>query len=261
MMKKLFPAGLLLSLAFAAPGAHATGALERIKKAGKLVVAIDASYPPMESEGPSGKPVGFDIEFADELARRLGVKTEYVVMQWDGILAGLTSKRYDVIISSMNITPERQKQADFVEYVKMAQVFVTTTKGRPVATEKDLEGKTVAVQADSTSADFVEKARKAGLKVKDLKAFKGATDAFAAVRASQADTIVIDEPVGRYYAKQDPKTFHVTGRAMAPEPVGIATNKSDQDLSRELSRVVDAMKKDGFLKKLQESWFGGELGA
>jgi ABC-type amino acid transport substrate-binding protein len=88
-----------------------------------------------------------------------------------------------------------------------------------------------------------------------------ATDAFAAVKAGQAEVIVVDEPVGKYYAKQDAATFQVTGRAMAPEPVGVAIRKTDADLSKEIGRIVDEMRKDGTLKKLSETWFGGELGA
>jgi ABC-type amino acid transport substrate-binding protein len=256
--------GLLLAslaMVFGVSGlAFGASGLERVKKAGKLVVAIDATYPPMESEGPDGKPVGFDIDFANELAKRLGVKAEFVVMGWDGILAGLQSKRYDVIISSMNITPDRQKQVDFVEYVKMSQLFVAK-KGTIVSSEKDLAGKVVAVQADTTSMEWLEKAKKDGVAIKDIKAFKLATDTFAAVKAGQAEVLVTDEPVGKYYAKQDAATFQVTGRAMAPEPVGIAIRKADSDLTKEISKHVEAMKQDGTLKKVSEQWFGGELGA
>ncbi len=208
--------GLFASTAFGA----APSALERVKKAGKLVVAIDATYPPMESEGQDGKPAGFDIDFAKEVSKRLGVTAEFVVMNWDGILAGLASKRYDVIISSMNITDERKKQVDFVEYVKMSQLFISK-KGTIVSNEKDLAGKVVAVQADTTSMEFLENKKKGGVAIKEIKAFKLATDAFAAVKANQADVLVTDEPVGKYYAKQDGATFQVTGRAMAPEPVGV----------------------------------------
>lgn len=235
-------------------------AVDRVKKDGKLVIAIDATYPPMESEGPGGKPVGFDIDFANEISKRLGVKTEFVVMNWDGIFAGLNSKRYDIIISSMNITDERKKQVGFVEYVRMSQLFVGK-KGIAVSTDKDLAGKVVAVQADTTSAEFVEKAIKAGFKPKDVKQFKLATDVFAAVKAGQAEVIVIDEPVGRYYAKQDPATFTITGTAMKPEPVGVAFRKDDKDLQDAVQKIVDDMKKDGTLKKLSITWFGGELGA
>jgi ABC-type amino acid transport substrate-binding protein len=262
MMKYARILGVLLVAGGLAGQASAVAdpALARVKSAGKLTIAIDATYPPMESEGPDGKPVGFDIDFANEVAKRLGVKAEFTVMNWDGILAGLNSKRYDAIISSMNITPEREKQVDFVEYVKMSQLFVAK-KGVNVASEKDLAGKNVAVQADTTSMDFVEKAKKAGVTLKDMKAFKLATDAFAAVKANQADVIVIDEPVGKYYAKQDPKTFVISGRAMAPEPVGVAIRKDDSDLTKQIGTIVDQMKKDGSLKKLQDKWFGGELGA
>jgi polar amino acid transport system substrate-binding protein len=252
----------LLFFSLIAGVAHAadTKALDRVKKAGKIAIAIDATYPPMESEGPGGKPVGFDIDFAEEVAKRLGVKTEYIVMNWDGIFAGLNSKRYDIIISSMNITAERAKQVDFVEYAKMSQLFVGK-KGLTVASDKDLAGKVVAVQADTTSSEFVEKAQKAGIKPKEVKQFKLATDVFAAVKAGQAETIVIDEPVGRYYAKQDPASFTVSGTAIAPEPVGIAFRKDDKDLHDAIQKIVDEMKKDGTLKKLSTQWFGGELGA
>lgn len=261
-MKKLALA-LVSLVALAVGGSHAWAAsdLERIKKSGKLLVAIDATYPPMESEGDGGKPVGFDIDLASELAKRLGVEVEFVVMNWDGILAGLSSNRYDTIISSMNVTPDRQKSADFVEYVKMSQVFVGKKGGVDVKAEKDLAGKVVAVQADTTSYDYVEKAKKAGVSLKEMKAFKLATDAFAALRAGQADLIVIDEPVARYYVKQDPRFFVITGRALAPEPVGIATKKGSTELHEAIAKQLDAMKRDGVLKRLQDQWFGGELGA
>ncbi len=251
---------LLLSLMLGASAFAADGpGLARVKKAGKLVIAIDATYPPMESEGNDGKPVGFDIDFATELTKRLGVKPEFVVMNWDGILAGLASNRYDVIISAMNVTAERKKQVDFVEYVQMSQLFVAK-KGINVATEKDLAGKVIAVQADTTSSEFVEAKKKAGIAIKEMKAFKLANEAFAAVKAGQAEVIVVDEPVGRYYVKQDPATFTVTGRAIAPEPVGIAVRKADSDLAAELQKHVSAMSKDGALKKISETWFGTELG-
>ena len=251
---------LAVAIVFGASTGRAEDAsLAKVRKAGTLLVAIDPTYPPMESDGPDGKPSGFDIDFTNELARRIGVKAQYVAMNWDGILAGLASRRFDVIISTMNVTPERQKQVDFIEYLKISQLYVT----RPGLTIKDkaeLAGRSVAVQADTTSADYLEKVRKGGVAIKDVKAFKLAPDAFAALRAKQAEVIVIDEPVGRYFVKQAPKDFTITGRAMEPEPVGIAVRKSDLALRQELSHQLDAMRSDGTMVKLQQQWFGGELG-
>ena len=241
-------------------GHAAPSALERIKKSGKILIAMDATFPPMESEGKDGKVTGFDVDFANEVAKRLGVKAEFIVMSWEGILAGLTSNRYDLIISGMNITSDRQKQVDFVEYARMSQIFISK-KGIQVTSEKDLAGKVVTTQADTTSAPFVEKAKASGVAIKDIKMFKMAPECFAAVRAGQAEVIVVDEPVGRFFVKQDPANFVITGRAVNPEPVGIALRKGQQELSKELTRIVEEMKKDGSMKKLFDMWFGGELGA
>jgi ABC-type amino acid transport substrate-binding protein len=243
----------------AALAASNADSLVTVKKEGKLKIAIDATYPPMEFEGKDGKPTGFDVEFAKELAKRVGVNAEFVVMNWDGILAGLQSGRYDVIISSMNITPDREKQADFVEYLKMSQVFVSR-KGKEVKGASELAGKVVAVQADTTSHSAVQAMQKKGIAMKEIKAFPGALEVFAAVKTGQADVVVTDEPVGRYYAKNDAATFVVTGEAMAAEPVGIAMRKGDKNLKAALEKATQDMKKDGTFKKISENWFGTELG-
>jgi polar amino acid transport system substrate-binding protein len=247
-----------LSLGWSAQAAGGD-ALARIKKSGKLLVAMDATYPPMESEGRDGQVTGYDVDFSKELANRLGVKVEFLVMNWEGILAGLTSQRYDVIISAMNITPDRAKQVDFVEYAKVSQIFVSK-KGLNIAAAKDLAGKVVAVQADTTSSQYLEKIKKDGVSVKDVKSFKMAPECFAAVKAGHADGIVVDEPVGRFFVKQDPSHFVITGRAVTPEPIGIALRKNEAALKAEIQRVVDVMKQDGTMKKLADTWFGGELG-
>jgi len=233
------------------------GALARIRSAGVLRVAIDATYPPMEFlEG--GQPVGFDVELARELARRLGVTAEFIVMDWDGILAGLTSGRYDIILSSMNITPARQQQVDFVEYARMSQVFVTT-QGRTIRTEQELAGQRVAVQTNTTSQRWVEQLQQRGVAVQEVRPFPGATECFAAVKSGQADVIVIDEPVGRFFSQRD-GSFVITGQALEPEPIGIAINKQDKDLSAAISRAFEDIRRSGELKRLSERWFGGELG-
>ena len=240
--------------------AEAAPSLAAVKKAGKVVIAIDPTYPPMESEATDGSLVGFDVDFAKELAKRLGVTPQFMVMGYEGIIGGLASGRYDLIVSSMNVTPDRAKEIDFVEYGKMSQLFVTA-HGAPVASDKDMAGKVVAVPTDTTSYDHVQKQQASGVKIKKLEAFKLTSDVFMAVKTGHADVLVVDEPVARYFAKQDHETFKITGRAMAPEPIGIGINKASKDLRDAVNAAVESMKKDGTLKKMQMQWFGGELGA
>ncbi|HYF91902.1 MAG TPA: ABC transporter substrate-binding protein [Symbiobacteriaceae bacterium] len=235
------------------------GSLDRVKKAGKLMVGMDTTYPPMEYvEGST--VVGFDVELANAIAAKMGVKAEVVTVDWNGIITGLLSKRYDVIISSMNITDERKKEVNFVEYARMSQVFVST-KGAQVKTEKDMAGKTVLVQDGTTSHDYVKEAKEQRVKdIKGIISYGGATEAFQALKNGKGEVVVIDEPVGLFYVKKDAVTFAITGRAIEPEPVGIAVRKEDAELTKALEKAVSDLRADGTYKKISESWFGGELG-
>ncbi len=252
----------LLSVLSACGGTSGGGdnSLQRVKDAGKLTIAIDPTYPPMEFTDEDGNYIGFDIDLAREIAKELGVEAEFIAMDWDGILAGLTGGRYDVIMSSMNITEERLKQANFVEYAQMSQVFVSR-KGVEVKTPEDLAGRVVAVQAETTSHIWVDEVKAEKVPdIKEIRSFKAATEAFLEVKNGRADVIVIDEPVGLYYAAQDPETFVVTGRAIDPEPVGIALRKEDVALKEALEKAVQTLRENGTYAQVSQKWFGGELG-
>jgi len=239
--------------------AQGDGSLDRVKKAGKLVIGMDTTYPPMEFVEGS-KTVGYDADLANALAAKMGLKAELVTVDWNGIITGLVSKRYDVIMSSMNITDERKKEVNFVEYARMSQVFVTK-KGTEVKSEKDLAGKTVLVQDGTTSHDYVKEAKEQRVKdIKNIISYGGATEAFQALKNGKGEVIVIDEPVGLYYAAKDAATFVITGRAIEPEPIGIAIRKDDVELAKALEKALADIKADGSYKKISETWFGGELG-
>ena len=228
--------------------------LDAINKSRKLRVAVDTTYPPMEFQADDGKIIGLDVDFAREIGKILKVDVDFIIMPWDGILAGLQSNRYDIVISSMNITAERSLQVNFVPYIMMGQIFVTKQSSTPLKNEKDLAGKVIAVQADTTSFTAVEGFQKSGVTIKEIKAFKGATEAFSALKSNQAEVIVIDEAVGLYYTSLDPKTFKVSGIALKPEPIGIAVRKSDTQLLKALESAVKTIKDNGTFAKIYKQW-------
>jgi polar amino acid transport system substrate-binding protein len=223
-------------------------------KNGKLRVAVDTTYPPMEFESNSGEVIGLDIDLARELAKILKVQIEFIIMPWDGILAGLKSNRYDIIMSSMNITDERKKEVNFVPYIVMGQVFVVKKGGKNIQNEKELSGKVIAVQADTTSFTAVEKFKSIGIQIKEIKAFKAATDTFSALKSNQAEVIVIDQAVGLYYSALDQKSFNVSGEAMKPEAIGIAVKKTDPLLFKELTNAVKTIKENGTFTRVYKQW-------
>ena len=228
--------------------------LDEVVKTGKLRVAIDTTYPPMEFQSDDGKALGLDVDLARAIAKVLKVEAEFIIMPWDGILAGLQSNRYDIVMSSMNITDERKKQVNFVPYIMMGQIFVIRKSAKPLKSEKDLAGKVIAVQADTTSFTAVEGFQKSGIAIKEIKAFKGATEAFSALKSNQAEVIVIDEAVGLYYTGLDQKTFQVSGVAIKPEPIGIAVRKNDLKLFNALMSAVKEIKTNGTFTKTYKQW-------
>lgn len=228
--------------------------LDAVIKSGKLRVAVDTTYPPMEFQADDGKVIGLDVDLARAIAKILKVDVDFIVMPWDGILAGLQSNRYDIIMSSMNITDERKQQVNFVPYIMMGQVFVIKKSAKPLKNEKELAGKVIAVQADTTSFTAVEGFQKSGIAIKEIKAFKGATETFSALKSNQAEVIVIDEAVGLYYAGLDQKIFQVSGEALKPEPIGIAVKKTDTKLLKALESAVKTIKDNGTFAQIYKQW-------
>ena len=217
-------------------------------------MAVDSTYPPMEFETNEGKITGMDADLAREIGKILKVEVEFITMPWDGILVGLASNRYDIIMSTMNITEERAKEVNFVPYLTMGQVFVVKKSGKPIRSEKDLSGRVIAVQADSTSYNALENFKKAGIAIKEIKAFKGATETFSALKSNQADSIITDEAVGLYYVGQDPKTFSISAQASKEEPIGIAVKKTDNKLRLALVAAMKNLKANGTFAKIYKQW-------
>jgi ABC-type amino acid transport substrate-binding protein len=234
------------------------GSLKRVQKAGKLVVATDPTYPPMESR-QDGAIVGFDVDLARELARRLGVELELVAVEWHwSALAGrLNAGEFDVLISSVTVTDERREDVDFVEYLRLAQVFVCR-KGVAVRSEADLAGKVIAVQRDTTAHKLVEGLAAKGVRPGDVKDYPGTSQPFEAVRKGEADVTCAHEPVARHFVSRSPE-LRVTGEIghyMDRDPVGIGCRKGDKELQDALGKALHAMRQDGAMDRLLQKWFG-----
>ncbi len=245
-------AGLLLR------GTRTDGSLDRVKAAGKLVIAIDNSYPPMEFL-KDGQLVGFDRDVAEEVAARLGVKAEFRIVHWDWpeVPLGLNERRCDMVISSWTITPQRKQEAAFVEYLRTGQVFACK-RGTVVAKEQDLAGKRVAVGSDTVQHKFVKSLQDQGITPKEIIVIKGADDPVTYLKKGLAEVTIVDEPVGRYHARQDADIV-VTGsigHAMNPDPLGMVFRQQDLQLQEAVTGAVQAMNDDRTFGRILEKWFG-----
>ena len=149
-------AALLLSLFFAVP-TFAQSALDRVHKSGELRIGTDATYPPFET-AEGGQYTGFDIDLGTAIARELGVKPRFVNAAFDGIFPALQNGTFDVVMSSVTITPERSASMLFSDpYYDSGQLIVVNQDRQGITTPDDLKGKTVGVQINTTAQFDLEK--------------------------------------------------------------------------------------------------------
>ena len=231
--------------------AAATGPnIDRIKKVGKLVVLMDATFRPMEFKDESGNIVGFDVDVADAFAKSLGVKLEVQNINWDGIFVGLQQSKGDMILSSVTITDERKKEMAFSQpYYAAGQMIVVPADNTTIKGPNDLKGKTVAVQIDTTGQEAAEKI--GGL---DIRKFDGGAETMLAVEQGKVDAGVIDAMVALDFVKNHPKLKVVDRKPFTSEDLGAAFRKDSEDLVKAFNDFVAAAKKDGTYDKILQKW-------
>lgn len=230
--------------------------LAEIKEKGIITIGLDDTFPPMEFRNDKNELVGFDIEFGEAIAKELGVEVKYVPSAWDGILPGLDAKRFDIVLSSMNVTDDRKKEVDFVEYFGAGQI-VAVKAGNPlnIKSVDDLKGKVVGVQMGSTgetAADSIEG-------TKEVKKYNTNTDVFNDMGLGRVDAAVIGEMVGQYYMTTKPGVFEVVAEPFQVQPMGIAVRKGDTELREALEKTVQTLKDNGTLSDISDKWFGTDI--
>lgn len=223
-----------------------------------LKVGVDDTYPPMEFKDDKNTTVGFDVDVGTEVAKRLGMKAQFISNDWAGIFLALESNKFDVIISSISRTDERMaKYAMTRPYVANAQVIVVPADNTTIVEPKDLAGKNVGVQigttADESCAEYLKTTKFT------LKQYDQVIQPFSDMKAGRIDAIVVDEVVARYYVKKEPKSYKVSSARLTNEPIGICFAKNNTELRDKAQKALDEMFADGTMKKLSEKWFGEDL--
>jgi polar amino acid transport system substrate-binding protein len=248
-------AALALALAAAALfGASAADArsIEAIRKSGTLIVASEGKFAPFNFvEG--GKLTGFEIDIADAIAQKMGLKVEWKTMGFDGLLVGLGQDRWDMVIASHGITEERSKAVTFAHPHYCTGGVIISRDGK-IRTAQDLTGKVVAVQTGTT---YYENAKK--LPVKEVKNFPQDASARAALETGHVDAWVTDKFVARAALAATPGTPLKTGDYLFVERIAAAVAKGNTGLVDEVNKALDAMLADGTYAAISKKWFNEDI--
>ncbi|WP_457549399.1 basic amino acid ABC transporter substrate-binding protein [Archaeoglobus sp.] len=231
----------------------------KLVKPGVLTVGMDATYPPFEYINETTKAFeGFDVDLMKEVAKRIGLKAEFVNVAWEGIIPGLTAHKYDCICSAMTITAERAKQVDFSRpYFVASQVIVVRANDNRIHNVTDLAGKVVGVQMGTTGQFFAEKLQKQGIKF-ELKLYKTTPDALMDLKNGRIDAVIIDNGIALWMAKKCPEDYKVIEQRLTYEYYGIAVAKDNPELLKAINKALEEIFKDGTYAKIYKKWFGTE---
>jgi polar amino acid transport system substrate-binding protein len=242
-----------------------------IRDKGVIKVGSDIAYAPVEFKDGSGKTVGIDPDLADAMGKQLGVRFEFENGTFDTLITGLRSGRYDIAMSAMTDTKDRQEGidsdtgkkvgegVDFVDYFT-AGVSIYTKKGddQGIKGWSDLCGKKVVLQRGTVSEDLAKDQAEKCPKGKKLsiEAFDNDQQAQTRLRAGGADAGSSDFPVAAYAVKTSGggKDFELVGEQVEAAPYGIAVGKDNAGLRDALKAAMDAIIKNGEYKKVLDKW-------
>jgi polar amino acid transport system substrate-binding protein len=247
--------------------------LKEIKDRGTIRVSTDPAYPPQSFQDNQGEYKGFDIDVAEEIAKRMGVEVQWLTPSWDVITAGNWNGRWDMSVGSMTVTPERAKVLDFSQpyYYTPASVAVHEDNTDITDVKTDLDGKTIGVCGACTyefyldgtlnipgDYDFV-------VDNPQIKTYD--TDSSAIQDLALGDGVRLDAAMSSLTtlkeAEKKGTPIKIVDGPLYYEPLAVAIDKeapgNPKPLAKEVNKIVEEMHEDGTLTELSKKWYGYDL--
>ena len=229
-----------------------------------LRIGTEGAYKPFNYVDKNGKLEGFDIDIAKALCKEMGMKCEFKVQDWDGLIPGLLAKKFDAIVASMSITDERKQKVDFTNKYYQTPARFVAKKGAGITISKEgLKGKTVGVQRATIHENFV---RDMFGDAVTIKPYATQEEANMDLVAGRVDLVIADATVmeSGFLKTEDGKNFEFVGPSYVDkkwfgEGVGIAVRKGDNELREKLNKAIDAIRANGVYQKINAKYFNFDV--
>lgn len=227
---------------------------------GELLIGSDIAYPPIESyEEGTNKEVGLDIDIAKALAAEMGVTVKFEqVADFAGIVGDLTSKRYDIVMSAISITEERQAKIDFVPYFGPVGTGILVAKGNPSNLKKleDLCGLKVAAQVGTYQVDQMKALNDDACKAKpiDIQTFPDNPAAVQELTLGRIVAELSDDPVAAYSALKSSGKLSLAATGFESAKYGIGVRKDSTALKAALEKALKAIQDNGKYDQILNDW-------
>ncbi|HYF87703.1 transporter substrate-binding domain-containing protein [Azospirillum sp.] len=225
-----------------------------IAAAQEIRIATEGAYPPFNFTQPDGKVAGLEVDLANALCERMKRPCTVVAQEWDGIIPGLLAKKYDAIMATMNITPERAKAIGFsTPYMVVPAYFVAPAKSAIDGSPASLRGKTIGAQVSTTHSRYVEK--HLGSEA-TLKTYDTASNLLADLKAGRVDAAITTGATASDWVKGDGgKSVKLVGQPVIDAEVfgpgiGVGLRKEDESLKQSFDEAIRAVVQDGTLARI-----------
>lgn len=228
--------------------------------AADLRVGLNPAYEPFESKTASGEIVGFDVDIANALCEQIKRKCVFVESEWDSIIPGLQAKKFDVVISSMSITPERARVVDFTNRYYKTPSAIVVKKSVKYEGPASLKGMKIGVLKSSTQEKWaLGELKPAGVAVVP---YQSQNQVYLDIQAGRLDGTVADkvEVNGGFLRKPEGKDYGYAGPDQYDakyygEGIGIALRKGQGDLKKQLNEAIDTIRANGTYARIARKYF------
>lgn len=234
---------------------HAEGSLDQIHQAGVIRIGTEGTYAPFTYHDKSGELTGFDVEIGREIAKRIGVKAEFVEGKWDGLIAGLDAKRYDAVINEVTITPERQAKYDFSEpYIVSKAALIIRSDNTKINSFDDLKGKK---SAHTLTSNYAKLAQNYGA---ELVGTDGFSQSAELVLAGRADATINDNLSFLDFKKHKPDSnLKIAATLDNAEKQGVIISKGQPELLAKINEALTDLRKDGTYERISHKYFNQDV--
>ena len=243
-----------LQAAILAP-AHAGENLAAVQAAGALKIGTEGTYAPFTYHDTDGKLVGFDVEIGEAIAKKLGVKAEFLEGKWDGLIAGLDANRYDAVINQVGITEARKQKYDFSEpYIASKAVLIVRADDDSIKGFADLKGKK---SAQSLTSNFGKIAEGAGA---ELVGTDGFDQSIQLVLTGRADATINDSLSFLDFKKHKPDAnVKIAAEQENADYSGVIIRKGEPELLEAINKALVDIKADGTYQAISDKYFGQDV--
>lgn len=223
-----------------------------------LRVAFDIPYEPFEYRDENGELTGFEVELATAMCEELNANCEFVIQAWDGMIPGLLARKFDIIMSSMSITPERAERVLFSEpyYITPGGWFGPESFDTDVTDMDAMKGKNVGVQRGTTMDTYVTE-NMGG--VVSIKRYTTAEDMVLDLEGQRLDAVFVDYPVGEQTILNRDGYKEVGESVKLGDGVGVAMRKRDTQLAEDINAALKKLKEDGTYDAIMNKYFSYDI--